>query len=65
MKIFKLVEVNILYDNSREKEKFMPKRGTLNNSKAKRLLDFEPNFSIEDGYLKYISWYKNFWKNIE
>jgi len=49
----------------KEKEKFMPKRGTLNNSKAKRLLDFEPNFSIEDGYLKYISWYKNFWKNIE
>jgi nucleoside-diphosphate-sugar epimerase len=49
----------------KEKEKFMPERGTLNNSKAKKLLDFKPNFPIEDGYLKYISWYKNFWKNIE
>ena len=47
----------------KEKEKFMPERGTLN--KAKKLLDFKPNFPIEDGYLKYISWYKNFWKNIE
>ena len=47
------------------KEKFMPERGTLNNNKAKKLLDFKPNFPIEDGYLKYISWYKNFWKNIE
>jgi len=47
------------------KEKFMPERGTLNNNKAKKLLDFKPNFPIEDGYLKYINWYKNFWKNIE
>ena len=21
------------------------------------------NFTIENGYLKYINWYKNFWKN--
>ena len=49
----------------KEKEKFMPARGTLNNNKAKKLLDFEPNFTIEDGYLKYINWYKNFWKNTD
>ncbi len=48
----------------KEKEKFMPERGTLNNSKAKKLLDFKPNFTIEDGYLKYINWYQNFWKSI-
>lgn len=46
-----------------ENEKFMPKRGTLSNNKAKKLLAFKPNFKIETGYISYISWYKNFWKN--
>ena len=46
-----------------ENEKFMPKRGTLFNNKAKDLLDFKPKFSIETGYLTYINWYKNFWKS--
>ena len=47
-----------------KKEKFMPERGTLNNKKAKDLLGFSPRFPIEDGYIKYISWYKNFWENL-
>ena len=45
-----------------ENEKFMPKRGTLFNNKARDLLDFKPKFSIENGYLIYINWYKDFWK---
>ena len=42
----------------------MPIRGTLFNTKARKLLNFQPKFSIEDGYLNYIKWYKNFWKSI-
>ena len=53
-------KIKIFY---KEKEKFMPKRGTLKNNKARNLLNFEPRHSIEDGYIKYISWYKEFWKN--
>ena len=53
---------NVIY---KEKENFMPKRGTLNNNKAKELLGFHPGFPIEDGYLRYIAWYKNFWNNLK
>ena len=48
----------------REKEKFMPERGTLSINKAKELIKYNPNYSIENGYVKYIEWYKNFWKTI-
>jgi nucleoside-diphosphate-sugar epimerase len=51
-------KVNILY---KEKENFMPERGTLKNSKAKSLLGFQPQYPIEIGYPKYIQWYKSFW----
>jgi len=51
-------KINILY---KEKENFIPDRGTLNNDKAKSLLGFEPQYSIEVGYPKYIEWYKGFW----
>tara|TARA_B100000902_G_scaffold397560_1_gene461729 strand:+ start:1250 stop:2260 length:1011 start_codon:yes stop_codon:yes gene_type:complete len=44
------------------RDKFMPERGTLNNNKAKDLIDYKPQFSLEEGYLRYIKWYKNFWK---
>ena len=49
----------------KDKEKFMPKRGTLNISKAKKLLGYQPNTPIEVGYIQYINWYKNFWKKIK
>ena len=51
-------EINVNY---KEREKFMPERGTLNISKAKKLLNYEPKFSIDNGYLRYIKWYKEFW----
>jgi hypothetical protein len=36
----------------------MPSRGTLSMEKAKRLLDFEPQYPVEKGFPKYIEWYK-------
>ena len=59
---YEFKDIKVLYN---EKEKFMPERGTLDISKAKKLLDYNPSYSIENGYLKYISWYKNFWNSIK
>ncbi len=63
--------INILRDefkdikvNYKEKENFMPERGTLKIDKAKKLIGFKANHSIETGYREYISWYKNFWNKI-
>ena len=49
--------------NYKDREKFMPERGTLKNEKAKNLINFKAEYPIENGYLKYISWYKDFWSN--
>jgi len=46
------------------RDKFMPERGTLKVDKAKNLIGYSPQFNLERGYIKYIQWYKNFWKNI-
>ncbi len=46
------------------RDKFMPERGTLNINKAKRLIGYSPKYNLEEGYIKYIQWYKNFWKNL-
>ena len=48
--------------NYTERDKLMPKRGTLLNDKSRELLGFNPTFEIEEGYKKYIDWYKNFWE---
>ena len=48
-------DIKIIY---KEKEKFMPERGTLDISKAKKLIGYNPINSIDKGYIKYISWYK-------
>ena len=55
-------DIKIFY---KEREKFMPERGTLDVSKAKKLLGYKPINPIEKGYVKYISWYKNFWNNLK
>ena len=44
-----------------EKEPFTPTRGTLDISKAKKLLGFEPKNPLEVAYPKYINWYKDLW----
>ena len=50
--------------NYKEREKFMPERGTLKIDKAKKLIGYNPKNSIETGYIKYINWYKKFWTDI-
>ena len=55
-------DIKIFY---KEKEKFMPERGTLDISKAKKLLGYKPLNPVEKGYVKYISWYKTFWNTIK
>ncbi len=45
-----------------EREKLMPKRGTLNVDKAKKLIDYKPSFALDKGYIQYIAWYKNYYK---
>ena len=47
--------------NHIDRDRFMPKRGTLLNDKSKELLNFIPKFQIGEGYKKYIEWYKDFW----
>jgi len=41
-----------------KRDKLIPKRGTLNISKARALLGYLPQYSIDDGVKKYINWYK-------
>ena len=48
--------------NYKPKEKLTPSRGTLDISKAKKLLDFDPSYPLKTGYRKYIKWYKTFGK---
>jgi nucleoside-diphosphate-sugar epimerase len=41
------------------KDNLMPERGTLSNEKAHRLLSYEPQFPLEKGMARYISWYRS------
>lgn len=43
---------------------FVPKRGTLDINKAKKLIGYNPRNDLETAYPKYIEWYKNFWEKI-
>ena len=47
-----------------DKDRLVPERGTLSIDKAKDLLGYKPNYSLEVGYPKYINWYKKFWDTI-
>ena len=55
-------DIKIFY---KDREKFMPERGTLDVSKARKLIEYQPSNSIDTGYIKYISWYKEFWDNLK
>ncbi len=48
--------------NYKEREKLMPVRGTLSMEKARDILDFTPNWKIEEGYKEYIKWYKELYE---
>jgi len=62
--------INILkknFDNikiqKKDKEAFMPERGTLDIRKAKELINYSPSFPVEKGYQEYINWYKKFYNS--
>lgn len=40
-----------------ERDQATPLRGTLMNTKAKELLGFNPQWSLDEGYANYIRWY--------
>ena len=40
------------------RDKLMPSRGTLSVEKARQLINYDPKWSLEKGFAKYISWYK-------
>lgn len=41
-----------------DRDRLMPSRGTLSVDKAKRLLNYEPQYPLEKGFPRYIDWYK-------
>ncbi len=41
------------------KDNLMPERGTLCVDKARKLLDYNPQFPLEKGFVQYIEWYKS------
>ena len=43
----------------------VPERGTLEVSKAKSLLGYEPSFPISVGFPKYISWYRELFERFD
>ena len=43
----------------------MPKRGTLSIEKAKKLLNYDPQWPLEKGYPDYIKWYKDIFKDFK
>jgi nucleoside-diphosphate-sugar epimerase len=45
------------------RDRLMPARGTLSMDKAKDLLGFTPQFSIDKGFPRYIQWYKDLFKS--
>ena len=48
-----------------KRDKLMPIRGTLSTKKAIKLIGYKSQWPIETGYLRYINWYKSFFKNIK
>jgi nucleoside-diphosphate-sugar epimerase len=46
--------------NYQQKDHLTPDRGTLSIEKARNLIDYNPRFPLEVGYLNYIKWYKEF-----
>ena len=43
----------------------VPERGTLDVSKAKSLLGYEPNFPVDVGFPQYINWYRKLFETFD
>ncbi len=44
----------------KKRDGLMPERGTLSIAKAQKLLGYNPKHPVEEGFVKYINWYKEF-----
>lgn len=42
-----------------ERDRLVPRRGSLGIEKARRLLGYEPQYPLEKGYPEYIKWYRD------
>lgn len=58
--------INIVQENfpdvevkMQPRDMLMPERGTLSIEKAKRLLGYKPEHPLEQGFVRYIQWYKD------
>tara|TARA_B100000886_G_scaffold339213_1_gene303999 strand:- start:8292 stop:9311 length:1020 start_codon:yes stop_codon:yes gene_type:complete len=49
-------DLNVIY---KKRDKLMPIRGTLDITKAKKLINYKSEWPLELGYPRYIEWYKN------
>ena len=56
---FPSVKINYL-----PKDKLIPSRGTLCVDKARRMIDYNPQFPLERGFVEYINWYKSIWNSL-
>ena len=48
-----------------ERDALMPERGTLDITKARTLLGYDPKNPLEVGYRKYIAWYRGLFQRLE
>ena len=48
-----------------ERPALVPERGTLNVSKARELIGYDPEFPVSRGFLKYIAWYRELFANFD
>ena len=46
----------------KKRDGLMPERGTLSITKAQKLLGYEPQHPVEEGFVQYMEWYKEFAK---
>ena len=49
----------------KERDKLMPERGTLSIEKIKKLINYQPAWTLEKGYFEYISWYKSIFSSLK
>ena len=48
-----------------DRDRLMPKRGTLSVEKAKQLLGYSPEYDLDRGFREYIDWYRAELSNLE
>ena len=56
-------EIKNLKFKIEKRDSFRPKRGTLSIAKAKKLLNYKPNYDLQKGIKKYINFVNLFKKN--